>query len=272
MPDLDDTIVGDIGDHDACLRATKGVDAVVHLAGVPSGGSPWQDVLRANFDGTYQIMEAARQSGVHRVAFASRAGLLGQGAIGGQGGGVVQGRTRQSGVAGPQAADPIHLGEAALLHRLQALELDAEVEARFRDEATGLLYDTPADGDLLVIRPREIMDMPLPSGTSQAAELKLRLGRLLGDDERVRAAWKIVGREGGGIEQMPSGFGRLLTVALRLAYPPLEVAIFGRRGDPQTRELLCETHRRFARSFAAGIVGGISAWRPGWWRPRYHTN
>ncbi|MEE2832009.1 MAG: NAD(P)-dependent oxidoreductase [Candidatus Latescibacterota bacterium] len=77
MPDLDDTIVGDIGDHDACLRATKGVDAVVHLAGVPSGGSPWQDVLRANFDGTYQIMEAARQSGVHRVAFASRAGILG---------------------------------------------------------------------------------------------------------------------------------------------------------------------------------------------------
>ncbi len=135
-----------------------------------------------------------------------------------------------------------------------ALELDAEVEDRFRDEATGLLYDTPADGDPLVIRPREIMDMPLPSGTSQAAELKLRLGRLLGDDERVRAAREIVGREVGGIEQMPSGFGRLLTVALRLAYPPLEVAIFGRRGDPQTQALLCETHRRF---FPGAVITGV---------------
>lgn len=77
MPDLDDSVVASVGDYDACLRATKDMDAVIHLAGVPSGGAPWQDVLEANFDGTYHIMEAARENGVRRVAFASRAGILG---------------------------------------------------------------------------------------------------------------------------------------------------------------------------------------------------
>jgi uronate dehydrogenase len=77
MPDLEDKVVGSVSDYDACLRATQGMDAVIHLAGVPSGGAPWQEVLEANFDGTYHIMEAARQNGVRRIAYASRAGILG---------------------------------------------------------------------------------------------------------------------------------------------------------------------------------------------------
>jgi uronate dehydrogenase len=77
MPDLTDKIVAGVADYDACLQATEGVDAVIHLAGVPSGGAPWQEVLEANFDGTRNIMEAARENGVRRIAYASRAGILG---------------------------------------------------------------------------------------------------------------------------------------------------------------------------------------------------
>jgi len=77
MPDLKDAIVGDVADFDTMLKATKDMDAVVHLAGVPSGGAPWEEVLRNNIIGTYNVFEAARQNGVRRIAFASRAGLLG---------------------------------------------------------------------------------------------------------------------------------------------------------------------------------------------------
>lgn len=77
MPDLEDAIVGDIADFDTMLKATKDMDAVIHLAGVPSGGAPWEEVLQNNFIGTYNVFEAARQNGVRRIAFASRAGLLG---------------------------------------------------------------------------------------------------------------------------------------------------------------------------------------------------
>ena len=77
MPDLDDAIVGDIADFETVLSATEGMDAVIHLAGIPSGGAPWEEVLPNNIVGTYNIFEAARQNGVRRIAYASRAGLLG---------------------------------------------------------------------------------------------------------------------------------------------------------------------------------------------------
>ncbi len=77
MPDIADHIVGDVADPDLCRRAMDDVDAVIHLAGVPSGGSPFDEVMACNFDGTFQMMDAASQAGVSRFVFASRAGLLG---------------------------------------------------------------------------------------------------------------------------------------------------------------------------------------------------
>ena len=75
MPDLGDAIVGDLADFDAVLAATSGMEAVIHLAGNP-GERPWEEISQNNYVGTYNIFEAARQSGVRRLAFASRAGLL----------------------------------------------------------------------------------------------------------------------------------------------------------------------------------------------------
>jgi uncharacterized protein YyaL (SSP411 family) len=124
-------------------------------------------------------------------------------------------------------------------------ELDREVESRFRDEGTGLLHDAPADGEALLIRPREVTDSPLPSGTSLAAELRLRLGRTLGDSGRVDAAKAIVGRESPLFEVMPSALGNFLTVAGRLVARPLEVLILGEKGDPARAALLREAHRVF---------------------------
>jgi len=77
MPELTDTVVGDISDYQTVLKAMEEMDAVIHLAGVASGAAPWADILQNNFIGTYNIFEAARECGVKRIAFASRAGLLG---------------------------------------------------------------------------------------------------------------------------------------------------------------------------------------------------
>ena len=126
-----------------------------------------------------------------------------------------------------------------------AIRLDLEVEARFRDEASGLLHDAPSDGEALIIRPREVTDNPVPSGTALAAELRMRLGRLLGDVERVRAAEEIVAREAHAMEKIPAAFGRLLSVAGRLVAPPVEIALIARRGDPAAQTLLGEIHRPY---------------------------
>lgn len=50
--------------------AMAGTDAVVHLAGVPNEDT-WTRIRRANVDGTYRVLEAARRAGVRRVVLAS---------------------------------------------------------------------------------------------------------------------------------------------------------------------------------------------------------
>jgi uronate dehydrogenase len=50
------------------LRITKGVDAVVHLAGYSVEG-PWEGILSANIVGCYNVFEAARRNGVKRILF-----------------------------------------------------------------------------------------------------------------------------------------------------------------------------------------------------------
>jgi uronate dehydrogenase len=50
------------------LRITKGVDAIVHMGGFSVEG-PWNEILRANIVGLYNVFEAARRNGVKRVLF-----------------------------------------------------------------------------------------------------------------------------------------------------------------------------------------------------------
>jgi uronate dehydrogenase len=64
-------IVGDVADPAALDEAFAGdLDAVVHLAGM-AGEATWPRIREANFDGTYQLFEAARRHGVSRVVYAS---------------------------------------------------------------------------------------------------------------------------------------------------------------------------------------------------------
>lgn len=65
-----DAITADLGDKKALREAVRGVDAVIHLAGI-SLESSFDKILRANIEGTYNLYEAAREEGVRRVVFAS---------------------------------------------------------------------------------------------------------------------------------------------------------------------------------------------------------
>ena len=75
MPDMEDAIVGEIGDFEQVKVATEGMDAIIHLVNVPGG--QWEHSLQSMI-GTYNVYEAAHQCGVRRVAYASRGGVLPQ--------------------------------------------------------------------------------------------------------------------------------------------------------------------------------------------------
>ncbi|GIF72254.1 NAD-dependent epimerase/dehydratase family protein [Asanoa siamensis] len=65
-----ETVRGVVGDLDALVAACAGVDAVVHLAGIPVEAL-WEDLIRVNLDGTRTVLEAARIAGVPKVILAS---------------------------------------------------------------------------------------------------------------------------------------------------------------------------------------------------------
>ncbi|UXY26815.1 NAD-dependent epimerase/dehydratase family protein [Streptomyces sp. HUAS TT20] len=65
-----DAITADLSDTAALREAVRGVDAVLHLAGI-SLEAPFEKILKSNIEGTYNLYEAARQEGVPRIVFAS---------------------------------------------------------------------------------------------------------------------------------------------------------------------------------------------------------
>lgn len=60
----------DVRDPEGLDDAMRGVDCVIHLAGVP-GSASLVETLAVNIDGTCQVFEAARRQGVRRIVYAS---------------------------------------------------------------------------------------------------------------------------------------------------------------------------------------------------------
>ncbi len=73
----DETFVrADLTGLEAALEATRGADAVVHLAGLPGEGT-WERVIAASMITTVNALEAARINGVGRFVFASSNHVIG---------------------------------------------------------------------------------------------------------------------------------------------------------------------------------------------------
>lgn len=68
--------VADLADAETENCLMKGVDGIVHLGGV-SREDAWETIRSANIDGTYNVLEAAREHGVERVVLASSNHSLG---------------------------------------------------------------------------------------------------------------------------------------------------------------------------------------------------
>lgn len=65
-----------LGPREAVAAAFAGSDAVIHLAGIPHPHQPGAtdaDFLRLNYDGSVNVLEAARMAGVRTFVFASSA-------------------------------------------------------------------------------------------------------------------------------------------------------------------------------------------------------
>ena len=121
-------------------------------------------------------------------------------------------------------------GELRWLHESHRLALLA-IEL-FADDEHGGFFLTPADGEALVARQKDLDDNPTPSGNSMLAFVLLRLARIWGDDELERRAVGVLRLVRDVIARAPQGFGWAL---VRARPPPLAAARARDRRRPSKR-------------------------------------
>jgi uncharacterized protein YyaL (SSP411 family) len=115
----------------------------------------------------------------------------------------------------------------------------------FWDEELGGFYDTAADHEALITRPRELSDNATPAGNSVAAELLLRLAALTGREIYDERAERLLTGAAPLLARFPAGFGRMLCATDLAAMPIVELAIVGEPAATDTAALLAVALRPY---------------------------
>ncbi|MFL5618939.1 MAG: thioredoxin domain-containing protein [Gemmatimonadaceae bacterium] len=142
----------------------------------------------------------------------------------------------------------------------RARRLADEILARFWDEDARALFDTAADAESLVTRPRDVTDNATPSGTSQAIELLLKLGDVFATGPYVDRARYLLETIAEPMARYPNAFGHALGAADLAVRGAIEVAITGDPGDARFQALAAAAAERYLPSLVlAGGVGPATA-------------
>jgi uncharacterized protein YyaL (SSP411 family) len=120
----------------------------------------------------------------------------------------------------------------------EARALADAIVARFWDEREGAFYDTADDHEQLIVRPRDFFDNATPAGNSLAADVLLRLSRLVEDERYAARAAAAIAPLAEVAARHPNGFGRLLCGLDFELGRVREVVIVGPPADPATRALV----------------------------------
>jgi hypothetical protein len=127
-------------------------------------------------------------------------------------------------------------GESRWLHEARRLAVLA-VEL-FADDEHGGFFLTPADGEALVARQKDVDDNPTPSGSSMLAFVLLRLARLWGDDDLERRAAGALRLVRDALPRAPQALGWALCALDLYLAPPREIAVAGNVDCPVARAAL----------------------------------
>ncbi|MBS1965433.1 MAG: thioredoxin domain-containing protein, partial [Chloroflexi bacterium SZAS-1] len=120
---------------------------------------------------------------------------------------------------------------------IEARALADVMLARFWDDTISGFYDTAADHEALVVRPRDTGDNATPSGNSAAADVLLQLAAIFDLPEYRARAEAILGSLAPFLARYPTGFGRYLAAAEFALGTPHEIALVGDPAAPDMQAL-----------------------------------
>jgi uncharacterized protein YyaL (SSP411 family) len=180
-------------------------------------------------------------------------------------------RSWRAGVAGgPGFADDHALMAAACLTLYEttfeprwfevARGLADQLIERFADEERGGFFQTGADGERLLVRPKDLYDNAVPGANSVAAEVLQRIARFTGEGRYEQAGVSGLRLVRDVMAKAPTGFGHALCALDLYLGPTREVAVIGDPQDAATRRLLDEvTVRAFRPNVVLAAAAGEAA-------------
>jgi uncharacterized protein YyaL (SSP411 family) len=107
-----------------------------------------------------------------------------------------------------------------LEHLEWAKQLFAVILERFHDDDAGGFFETPADGEELILRQKSFFDAATPSGNGAVALLGLWLGRYYVREDWERVAAEVIAQVADHLLQAVTGFGTILQALEFLMSPP----------------------------------------------------
>jgi len=138
-----------------------------------------------------------------------------------------------------------------------AQELADEMIARFSDQSGGF-FDTPADGEALVLRPKDLQDNATPSGNALACEALLTLAAFTGKNAYRDQAEKALGLVAEAAVRTPTAFARWLSAADHALGHIKQVAALGNMRDPDFQAIL----EAIRKGYKPAMVVAASAYPP----------
>jgi uncharacterized protein YyaL (SSP411 family) len=122
--------------------------------------------------------------------------------------------------------------------------LDA-VLARFADAATGALFFSPADAEVVLYRSRDAFDHAYPGGVGLALEALLRVATLTGDRGYRAAADRAIALYAADATANPQAMGSVLRAVDRATRGAVEVIVLGDPARHDTRALMATARSVF---------------------------
>ena len=108
----------------------------------------------------------------------------------------------------------------------------------FWDAENGGFFFTSNDHEELIVRNKDFYDNATPSGNSVAADVLLKLAKLLGDDKYERFAVTVLRLTASQLRRYPQGFGRALSAMEFYLSATKEITVIGGKRNELEREIL----------------------------------
>lgn len=121
---------------------------------------------------------------------------------------------------------------------IEARRLADLMITEFWDEDAGGFFFTSNNHEELIVRNKDFYDNATPSGNSVAADVLLRLAKLLGDDKYERFAVAVLRLTATQLRRHPQGFGRALSAMEFYLGETKEIVVLGERGNQLERKIL----------------------------------